>query len=46
MLKEKVALKDGEIIDSMFMSKKALCDFYERELNDCKDAGILFSLHV
>lgn len=46
VLKEKVALKDGEIIDSMFMSKKALCDFYERELNDCKDAGILFSLHV
>nr|WP_174862767.1 NADP-dependent isocitrate dehydrogenase [Comamonas jiangduensis] len=46
VLKEKVALKDGEIIDSMFMSKKALCDFYERELNDCKEAGILFSLHV
>ncbi|WP_312426245.1 NADP-dependent isocitrate dehydrogenase [Comamonas jiangduensis] len=46
VLKEKVALKDGEIIDSMFMSKKALCEFYERELNDCKEAGILFSLHV
>lgn len=46
VLKDKVALKDGEIIDSMFMSKKALCDFYERELDDCKEAGILFSLHV
>lgn len=46
VLKEKVKLQDGEIIDSMFMSKKALCDFYERELQDCKDAGILFSLHV
>ena len=46
VLKEKVALQDGEIIDSMFMSKKALCEFYEKELNDCKDAGILFSLHV
>jgi isocitrate dehydrogenase len=46
VLKEKVALKDGEIIDSMFMSKKALCDFYERELDDCKEAGVLFSLHV
>ncbi|MNY84560.1 Isocitrate dehydrogenase [NADP] [compost metagenome] len=46
VLKEKVALKDGEIIDSMFMSKKALCDFYEKELDDCKEAGILFSLHV
>ncbi|GAB2457759.1 NADP-dependent isocitrate dehydrogenase [Comamonas humi] len=46
VLKPKVALQDGEIIDSMFMSKKALCDFYERELDDCKEAGILFSLHV
>ena len=46
VLKPKVALLDGEIIDSMFMSKKALCAFYERELNDCRDSGILFSLHV
>ncbi|WP_284335525.1 NADP-dependent isocitrate dehydrogenase [Comamonas sp. NoAH] len=46
VLKEKVALKDGEIIDSMFMSKKSLCDFYEKQLDDCKEAGILFSLHV
>lgn len=46
VLKPKVALQDGEIIDSMFMSKKALCDFYEKELEDCKEAGILFSLHV
>ena len=46
VLKPKVALEDGEVIDSMFMSKKALCAFYEKELDDCKDAGILFSLHV
>ena len=46
VLKPKVALLDGEIIDSMFMSKKALCEFYERELEDCREAGILFSLHV
>ncbi|WP_434633367.1 NADP-dependent isocitrate dehydrogenase [Chromobacterium sp. CV08] len=46
VLKPKVALQDGEIIDSMFMSKKALCDFYEREMEDCREAGILFSLHV
>src|SRR5574343_189885 len=46
VLKPKVALQDGEIIDSMFMSKKALCDFYEKELEDCREAGILFSLHV
>jgi len=46
VLKPKVSLLDGEIIDSMFMSKKALCEFYERELEDCRKAGILFSLHV
>lgn len=46
VLKSKVALLDGEIIDSMFMSKKALCDFYEREMEDCRESGILFSLHV
>ncbi|MCU4571633.1 NADP-dependent isocitrate dehydrogenase [Acinetobacter ursingii] len=46
VLKPEVALLDGEIIDSMFMSKKALCDFYEKQLEDCREAGILFSLHV
>ncbi len=46
VLKPRVALLDGEIIDSMFMSKKALLEFYERELEDCREAGILFSLHV
>ena len=46
VLKPEVKLQAGEIIDSMFMSKKALCDFYEKELEDCRKSGILFSLHV
>jgi isocitrate dehydrogenase len=46
VLKPKLALLDGEIIDSMFMSKQALCDFYEAQLEDCRQSGILFSLHV
>ena len=46
VLKRKVALQAGEIVDSMFMSKKTLCEFYEKELEDCREAGILFSLHV
>ncbi|KJV29479.1 isocitrate dehydrogenase [Aquitalea magnusonii] len=46
VLKPKLALQAGEIIDSMFMSKKALCEFYEREMEDCRESGILFSLHV
>ncbi len=46
VLKPEVALQDAEVIDSMFMSKKALIEFYEKQLDDCKEAGILFSLHV
>ncbi|MEF7613746.1 NADP-dependent isocitrate dehydrogenase [Aquincola sp. MAHUQ-54] len=46
VLKPKVALKDGEIIDSMFMSKKALLAFYEKEIDDAYNTGVMFSLHV
>ena len=46
VLKEKTHLLAGEIIDSMFMSKRALCDFYEEQLQEAKEADILFSLHV
>jgi len=46
VLKEKVSLLKEEIIDSMFMSKKALCKFYEDELADAKETGVMFSLHV
>jgi isocitrate dehydrogenase len=46
VLKPKVALLAGEIIDSMFMSKKALCDFYEKEMEDARKTGVMFSLHV
>ncbi|MBC7731192.1 MAG: NADP-dependent isocitrate dehydrogenase [Bacteriovorax sp.] len=46
VLKPKVSLKDGEIIDSMFMSKTALCEFYEQEIEDAYKHGVMFSLHV
>ncbi|WP_374497448.1 NADP-dependent isocitrate dehydrogenase [Vogesella indigofera] len=46
VLKPKVSLLDGEIIDSMFMSKKALCEFYEKEIEDAHKTGVMFSLHV
>ncbi|MBH1976514.1 MAG: NADP-dependent isocitrate dehydrogenase [Rhodocyclales bacterium] len=46
LLKPKVSLLAGEIIDSMFMSKKALCDFYEAQMEDARKTGVLFSLHV
>ena len=46
VLRPKVALLNGEIIDSMFMSKKALCKFYEEQMEDARKTGMMFSLHV
>jgi len=46
VLKQKIALLKGEIIDSMFMSKKQLCEYLEEELNDAKGTGVMFSFHV
>ena len=46
VLKPKVALQAGEVIDSMFMSKKALLEFYEKEIEDAYKTGVMFSLHV
>ena len=46
VLKPKVSLLAGEIIDNMFMSKKALVEFYEKEIDDAYQTGVMFSLHV
>ena len=46
VFKTGISLLDKEVIDLMFMSKQALLEFYEREMEDCREAGILFSLHV
>ena len=46
VLKQKVSLQKDEIIDSMYMSKKALCDFYEAQMEDARETGVMFSLHV
>jgi len=46
VLKPKVSLQDREVVDSMFMSKKALLEFYEREIEDARKTGVMFSLHV
>lgn len=46
VLKPKVDLLDREVIDSMFMSKKALLAFYEKEIEDARKTGVMFSLHV
>jgi isocitrate dehydrogenase len=46
VLKPMVSLREGDIIDSMFMSKKALCEFYEAQMEDARKTGVMFSLHV
>jgi isocitrate dehydrogenase len=46
VLKNDISLLDGEIIDSMFMSKKALLAFYEEQFEDARKTGVMLSLHV
>ncbi|MGA8250944.1 MAG: NADP-dependent isocitrate dehydrogenase, partial [Mycobacterium sp.] len=46
VLAPKISLLEGDIIDSMFMSKKALCAFYEEQMEDAYETGVMFSLHV
>ncbi|OKL42108.1 NADP-dependent isocitrate dehydrogenase [Pontibacter flavimaris] len=46
VLKDKVALKAGEVMDSSVMSKNALRSFLEKEIAEAKEQGILLSLHL
>jgi isocitrate dehydrogenase len=46
VLKEGLALQKGEILDSTFMSKKALVAFLDKAIADAKASDILFSLHL
>ena len=46
ILKPRVDLLAGEVIDGMFMSKNALCSFFEEQIEDARETGVLFSLHV
>ena len=46
VLKENLKLVPGEIIDGTFMSKKALLTFLQEQVQDAKDKGVLFSLHM
>ncbi|MDD5434769.1 MAG: NADP-dependent isocitrate dehydrogenase [Nitrospira sp.] len=45
-LKEKTTLKAGEIIDAAVMSRRELRKFYEEQIQDAKNKGVLFSLHL
>ncbi|AQA05226.1 isocitrate dehydrogenase (NADP(+)) [Mycobacterium sp. MS1601] len=46
VLKAETKLGDGDVIESMYMSKNALCEFYEAQIEDAYKTGVMFSLHV
>jgi len=46
VLKEKTAVKAGEIIDASVLSKNALRSFIEAQIADAKSNNVLFSVHL
>ncbi len=46
LLKKKMALQEGEIVDTCVMHVRALRSFYEQQIEDAKQQGLLLSLHV
>ena len=46
VLKEGVGLLAGEVIDASVMNKNALRNFLAKQIDDAKNQGVLFSLHL
>ena len=46
LLKDSYSLMAGEVVDATFMSSKSLREFLARQIEDAKEQGILFSLHM
>jgi isocitrate dehydrogenase len=46
VLKPKISLQAGEVIDATYMSKRALRQFLEQQIEEAKRQGVLFSLHM
>jgi len=46
VLKDKINLLDGEVIDSTKMGVKNLRKFIAEQIEDAKNTGVLFSLHM
>jgi isocitrate dehydrogenase len=46
VLKERLPLLEGEILDSTVMNVRALRKFYEEQIEDAKKSGVLLSLHL
>ncbi|MDA1102931.1 MAG: NADP-dependent isocitrate dehydrogenase [Gemmatimonadetes bacterium] len=46
ILKDSLGLKDQEVLDATFMSRRALIEFLRAQLVDAKERDVLFSLHL
>jgi isocitrate dehydrogenase len=46
VLKKSLSLQDKEVIDASVMSRKALRDFFEDQMQDAKATGVMLSLHL
>jgi len=46
ILKSSLELQEGEVIDAAVMSSKSLKGFFEKEIEDAKEKGVLLSLHL
>lgn len=46
VLKPKLGLLDGEILDTSVMHVRALRSFFEAQIEDAKQSGLLLSLHL
>lgn len=46
VLKKKTSLTDGEVIDASSMNVRALRKFYEEQIEEAKQSGLLLSLHL
>ncbi len=46
VLRDKIVLQAGEILDATFMSRKALVKFLEEQIVKARELGVLFSLHL
>jgi len=46
VLKQRLPVLAGELVDAAVMSRSALRAFYEREIEDAKAQGVLLSLHL
>lgn len=46
VLKDNIALQDKEVLDATFMSVKSLRAFIKAQIEDAKEQGVLFSVHL